>query len=62
MTEIEQKKLEIGNRLFELWNLLPELKKSYPKWYQGIDRAIDHWHLSDREKRIAAREKGDAEI
>ena len=62
MNEVEAKKLEIGNRLFELWASLPEPKKSYTKWYQGIDTAIDNWPLSNREKRIAAREKGDVGI
>ncbi|MCK4817187.1 hypothetical protein KA005_15565 [bacterium] len=45
MTEIEQKKLEIGNRLFELWDMLPEPKKSYTHYYQGIEWAIENWHL-----------------
>ncbi len=62
MNEIEAKKLEIGNRLFELWQLLPENKKSYTHYYQGVDKALDNWHLSDREKRIADRENGDVGI
>lgn len=57
MTEIEQKKLEIGNRLFELWLLLPETKKSYTHYYQGIDIALNNWHLSDGEKGIGTDEK-----
>lgn len=48
MNEIKQKRQEIGNHLFELWQLLPEPKKSYTKWYQGIDEAIEDWCLSKK--------------
>ncbi len=57
MNEIEQQTMRIGNALYELWHLLPEPKKSYTNWYQPINEAIDNWHLSYREKKIAAKEK-----
>ena len=62
MTTVEQLKQEIGNRLFELWILLPEPKKTYTHYYQQIDAAIDNWHPPKTEKRIADRERGDVGV
>ena len=62
MNEIEAKKLEIESALFELWHFFPKPKKSYTIWYVPISEALENWHLSDREKRIADREKGDVGI
>ena len=62
MNEIYYQIIRIGNALFELWHLLPEPKKSYTTWYSPIGEAIDSWHLSDREKRVANREKGNVGI
>ena len=66
MKELEELKLKIGNFCWEFWCLLPEPKLSYTKYYQGIERVLDqaleNWHLSDREKRIAAKEGGDVGV
>jgi hypothetical protein len=62
MTEIEKLRMGIGNLVWEVWNLLPEPKKSYTDYYQQVEMALDNYHLSDRERRIADREKGDVEI
>jgi hypothetical protein len=62
MGEIEKKRLEIGNRLFELWLLLPEPKWAYPYYKQKVFMSIDNWHPPKTEKGIANREKGDIGI
>ena len=56
MTEIELKKLEIENKCWEFWDLLPEPKRTYTVWWYGVSGAFDSWHLSDRDKRIAAKQ------
>jgi len=49
-------RMEIQNRCFEFWDLLPEPKKSYTHFYQGIDSALNDWQLSDKEKKIRGNE------
>ena len=44
-------RMEIGNRLYELWALFLELKKTYTKWDQEVGDAIDNWQLSGKEFR-----------
>lgn len=57
MTETEKLRQEIGNLLWEYWDLLPEPKQIYTKWHQKIDADIDSWSPTQREKRIADREE-----